>query len=607
MTELARLNAPLTAESLKEAPHDPFDADRWDLSIEPYASWITHDGCRIVWDFSNFKQSPIKAEVKRACVAFKNIKTESTADRYLTNLRHFGRFVSSRLTDCGSLLDLTEREAMAAYSEYLVGAGLKPIKVRDDKIRKADELIFFHKVYVEVAFSKGEADLSRLDTWPTGRLPLRIAPHRHPPSKTPPTISFAGIPQEKIAADCRVHALFSLRNHCTSSVSNAMGNLTRFFSYVSEARPEISRTDEIDRDCVLGFMRWVNEGGCAPRSGNLTISALRSFLDDLRFQGMGVPARNIILDGDSFKVGKNNPEYFSRGEQRRLLEHLSELERPWREMLTVHYQVGMRVSELCSLTENCLKMTANGCWYLEYFQYKTKKSNSVPVTDEVAHAIASALFSSKAKFGKECPYVFADGVRDPMKEAKYTVALRKYVKDFRILADDGTMLNVRTHKFRSTVATNLINNPGVDDASLIRMMLGQSSLGQLEHYAAIHSQTMIKTLAPITARDETFIKNLGKKRNPAAEDEHLGSPLCNGTCARSAESGPCENYNACYSCPMFKPSRSSLEIFEHQLDEVEKSIAIAEANGYQRSLELHRNTKRQLEKIIEKVKLAKDQ
>lgn len=598
----------LADSAYSEEFNTAFDSDRWDLSVEPYASRLTHGGCRIVWGFSTFGDSPIKAEVKRAFLSFSKLKADSTADRHHTHIKHIGRFASEDLAGCGSLLDLTEREAMAAYAAYLNRKGLEPVKLRNGKVRRSDELVFFHKVYVAIAFGEEAPDLPdlmRLDTWQTGKMPMRVVPHRQPPSRKPPAILFSNIPQDEIAADCKRHALFSLRTLCVSSVASATANLARFFTYVAETRPEISRTAELDRNCVLGFMAWVNGGGCAPSTGNTTISALRCFLDDIVLLGMDAPAQKIVRDEDTFKVCDKEPEFFSRGEQRRLLEHLGELEQPWRWMLTVHYQVGMRGSELCALTEKCLKATITGGWYLEYFQHKTKKFNSVPVTDEVASAIASALASSKAAYGEDCPYVFASGNREPILVRTYGNRLEKYIKRFRILADDGTLLDVRTHKFRYTVATNLINNPGIGgDASLVRMMLGQSGLGQLERYAAIHSETMIKCLAPITARDEEFIANLGKKPKISAETEKLGSPLCNGSCMRPAESGPCANYNACYGCPMFKPSKDSLDIFEYQLDEVEKRIAISEANGQLRSLELHRNTKDQLEKIIEKVKSA---
>lgn len=581
-----------------------FDADVWDLSAPPWRDWVTIGGCSAKWRFSAFGESPAKAEIKRALIREMDVKTDLTAVKYGDMIRLIGRFASEKLPK-SSLLDVTEREACALFGEFIEGIGVSSIKVRKDGTREPSEAVrIFRKLYVSNAMSSADCDLLRLDTWLTDRLPLFVAPHRHPPSSKPGAILFRNIRHESIAIDCKLFALHSLKTLCTSTVATMLQSLSAFFSFVAESFPEVTRTSQLDRSVVVAFIGWVNEGGCSARTGNVTLSTLRSFLETTRLMGGDAPLREVVYEEDGFKVGKRTPEYFSRGEQRRLLEHLRDLEQPFRWMLTVHYQVGMRVSELCSLEEGCLRRAVSGAWYLEYYQYKTRKFNSVPVTDEVVQSIVEAIRDSKAAHGEGCRYVFADVDGGAMDIVKYRNRLSKYVRDHRILGDDGSLLNVRTHKFRATVATNMINNPAIDDVSLIRMFLGQARLGVLERYAVIHGSTMIRCLSPITQRDEAYINNMGKLSVDKPVDLESTSPLCNGLCARPPESGPCSNFNACYSCAMFKPSRDSLGMFEFQLEEVEKRIQVARANGYQRTLEINENLRDQLESIVAKLKRA---
>lgn len=579
---------------------DPIESDKWDLALPPYREWITTRDCEGVWRFASFGESPVKAEIKLYLKDNVSIKTSATVAKYRRTIELIGQFVSQELAGRRSILDLTEREVVQRFEAYVAGRGISP--TREKGSTASDVVRMLRALYVHTALSSPHCDLLRLDTWPTERMPVWIVPHPGLKSSKPVRILFRRIPQEGIASDCKRWALHMLKSYSAQSVTSDITSLTTFFRRVFEADPSVVSTADLRRENVTDFMGWVNDGGCSAQTGGSALSALRRFLGTIKLMGLEVPAKPIVYKKDRFKQKKKDPEYFSRAEQRRLIRHLDDLEQPYRRMLTVHYQVGMRASELCLLTEGCLKRTVEGTWYLDYFQYKTKKPNSVPVTPEVKEAITLALQESKREHGPGCRYVFANGVDMPVTRDEYERALERYVKRNGVYADDRTLLNVRTHKFRSTVATNMINNPGIDDPYLVAMYLGQVGLGQLDRYAAIHGSTMMECLAPITERDEMFIRSLGQAEVASPDLDEMGLPLCNGRCLKPADSGKCDSYNACYGCAMFKPSRDSLDIFEHQLAEVEKRIVMAEANGFDRILEMNMVAKKQLEDIISKIK-----
>lgn len=602
-----RLALPLGEASPRGFPTvdaDAFESDVWPLDREPYSSWVADRACRGEWSFLAFGDSPIKGEMKRYLVDKVNIKATSTAGKYSRAIGDIGAFVSAELEGVGSLVELSEREVVSRFEGYMLRRGESVTRRRAGSSGEEpkDSLRMLRALVVHAVLASPEPDILKLDTWPTGDLSPRIVPHPSPKSRRPAVISFRGVPQNAVACDLRRYALHVLRSSAASTACDVVARLAMFFGFVDGEFPEIKETSQVTREAVVAFMGWVNSGGYAASSGNMVLSSLRAFLERGRLLGISVPTRPVVYARDRFKTGKKTPEFFSAAEQRRLLEHLSDLEEPFRWMLTVHYNVGMRVSDLCLLASDCLKLTPNGNWYLDYYQRKTKKMNSVPAVPIVKETIEAALGRSKELYGGSCPYVFAAGPDEPVSVAKYGGALSRYVKRNRILADDGTLLNVRSHKFRATVVTNLVNNPGVGDMQLVRMFMGHARLGALERYAVTHGKTMVELLAPITERDERYIQALGRDTVAAQASPELGLPLCNGTCGRPPESGVCKSCNACYSCAMFYPSKDSLVLFEHQLREVESRIAVAEANGYQRILEMNASLKRQLETIIAKIK-----
>ena len=172
-----------------------------------------------------------------------------------------------------------------------------------------------------------------------------------------------------------------------------------------------------------------------------------------------------------------------------------------------------------------------------------------------------------------------------------------------IFDDTGNLLRIKSHVFRGTVATQYANL-GID-LNVIKMMLGQSSLGVLKHYVTIHDVNMIECMKSITLEDNEYIANIGNIENidksKITDDNVIATPLPNGSCTKSLESGKCAHANACYSCRMFKPNRIYLKLYKRQLQESERNIEIAEINGFERLKQINIDLRNDLIKIIKAI------
>lgn len=86
-------------------------------------------------------------------------------------------------------------------------------------------------------------------------------------------------------------------------------------------------------------------------------------------------------------------------------------------------------------------------------------------------------------------------------------------------------------------------------------------------------------------KDERLIRNIGKMEELKEIPTEETVALCNGFCSKNPLTTPCAKANACFSCPLFIPSKQFLNMYEMQLLEIEATIKIAETNGYDLMLE----------------------
>ena len=257
----------------------------------------------------------------------------------------------------------------------------------------------------------------------------------------------------------------------------------------------------------------------------------------------------------------------------------------------------MRVSEVLRLPIDALK-EINGKHYLSVYMYKTERNNYIPIDDYVYKIISSEIASTMERF-PNAKYVFVNSSGNSVDYSSFTRKIREKIVEHNVLGRDGELLDFKTHRFRATKATQLINMG--QDPKVAADMLGHSNLSSLSYYAVATEQSLQSHMQEYLKRESILINSIGKIDPTPLEEYDTAHPLCNGWCCKPLSLGLCDKINACLTCSLFKPSMEHLTTYRLQLSEVQSSLAVAEANGYERMIDQCRTEILALENIIKKL------
>lgn len=284
-------------------------------------------------------------------------------------------------------------------------------------------------------------------------------------------------------------------------------------------------------------------------------------------------------------------------------------------------EAGMRVSELCKLKFNCIAQDKKGDWWLTYYQFKLKKEHTIPLSKEIAEVVKKQQEYIRKELAPGFPYLFCarkkggNGNRKndlfiPASKPMSYLTLRRYLK---ILAEEKNIRDAsgnifpleKLHRFRHTVGTNMINK-GVP-IQVVKRFFGHESFTMTERYAHIHDETLKQEIEEyyggrvINVTGEAIISEFPEidtgdmqwfKKNIQAQ------ALGNGYCALPKALQDCPHANACLTCGHFRTTKEFLGVHRHELENTNKIIEKAKANGWERQAEMNEKVKQNLEKII---------
>jgi len=86
----------------------------------------------------------------------------------------------------------------------------------------------------------------------------------------------------------------------------------------------------------------------------------------------------------------------------------------------------------------------------------------------------------------------------------------------------------------------------------------------------------------------------------------LAQALTNGYCAIPIVAGPCPHPNACLNCAHFRTDATFLEVHRAELQETERVIAKADANGWVRQSEMNARKRTSLINIVTTLEASHD-
>lgn len=258
-------------------------------------------------------------------------------------------------------------------------------------------------------------------------------------------------------------------------------------SYKSDIRKFLVYTEgriDIEQHVIQDYIAFLQSKNTKQTSIMRFISSLRQFFNFLQSEAIitNNPTKNINLR----LKNKPLPKVISENEMRDLLAYFESNKNPrLKAMLHILYGAGLRVSELVSLTRDCLIQDEETKRYVILVRGKGNKERIVPINNLAIDAINEYLMNTASKINSK--YLFPSTA----KEGHITrQGFAKLLKN--IAVEVGIPGNrISPHVVRHAFATHLLSH-GADLLS-IQKLLGHKDISTTQIYTHI-SNDKIKSL-----------------------------------------------------------------------------------------------------------------
>lgn len=519
----------------------------------------------------------------------------------------FAAFMNEAHPDCTTIISIPHDELMSEYIGYCKANNLATtvnhtsLNRRNEHVRttiRAPRLTMLDKYYSYVVSTYP-------DMVPESRDVLNVADRSDDftiPSCPIQKISFEGIKQNWLRDVAKAFCNFRVRNKATNTIRGDIQFFNKFSDFIDGpcCHKEVDSLEAIDRSVSEDFIAYLRMKGLQQSTMNILLGKLKTVQNTCLLKGMPISGRPLVLSEDYGKRIAHDPDPFSPSELDQIRSHISSLPTEYYRIAIICIELGPRINDICSATildENGHPSLReiNGYTTFRFYMHKTRTwvTVSMESTSIAKAALSDAIDDSLKKYGSEAKYIFSASKNAPIKSRNVIRAINEMASKYDLKTDDGRPLRIKTHAFRRTVATNLIDQGA--DPNLVAASLGQSSTGNLKHYAKVHDSKMREVMQPIVKQNEELIKHMGDDQISdildTPSDDEKGIPVPAGICAKPLASGLCDHANACLTCPMLVPSVRSLPVLERQLGDAKYQIVYAKLAGHTRLVQ-------QLEELI---------
>ncbi len=442
------------------------------------------------------------------------------------------------------------------------------------------------------------------------------------------TANFAPIQQDWLKEACQ--RLIKLRSATLGlgTLGSKLKSIRDFSRFLTQHYPNLI-PNELNRQVIEDYLVYLKEKNLLPPTRISKISALRELLEySAAMNWIDVPKNPLIFNQDYPTIDRPLPRYIPDDVLKQLDENLHYLPEPIARMVIVVREVGMRISELCTLKFDCLRQDAQGEWWITYKRFKSKDEHTVPIRSEVAQVIQTQQAYIREHLGKDFEILFCS-TKNPSFFASFGKTATQFPLDYfepvpkiiqprifrgylyllantkQIKGEDGQIFPLNhIHQFRHTKGTELINN-GVG-IEYVKRYLGHNSFAMTLHYAHIHDKTLKEQVQQ--SWSEGKIVNISGElidTNPEIDNADnytfkkgiLGEVLPNGYCALPARL-TCSKGNACLQCGDFRTTLEFLDRHKEHRERTEKAKDVAKAKNWKRQIQVNEEVLNNLNNII---------
>lgn len=303
--------------------------------------------------------------------------------------------------------------------------------------------------------------------------------------------------------------------------------------------------------------------------------------------------------------------------------------------IIIQSQTGLRINEVLSIREGCVKKFDDKHKYMEVELSKTEKGepivHKVFVNEIVSNSIAELSEYTKdlrKESGLKELFLIRNHGVIVLKTANWTAKrLPNFIKRWDIRDNKGNLYPLKSHQFRATFVRELVKR-NVPIATIMKQY-SHVSIEMTAHYLSLQSEEVKNIYADMVLSPESKIAGLRAKEiksklntlfNGKTEEqisdviEDLAqtmsfNPLPTGVCLYDFRRGNCTDGDGCffYNCPNYITEAKFYPILKSELDLMEKEMDRLKYLGREREWQKQFIKHKYLKPLVESLEVQKDE
>ena len=284
--------------------------------------------------------------------------------------------------------------------------------------------------------------------------------------------------------------------------------------------------------------------------------------------------------------------------------------------IIIQSQTGLRISEVLSIQEGCVKTSADGFDFMEVKLSKTEKGEPIlhkvfinTLTKDVIGELAAYTSELRKEFGaRELFLIRTHGpgvpehIRVVTSESWSSYRLRKFIERWDIRDNQGTLYPLNSHQFRATFVREMIKQK--IPIAMVMKQFAHVSIEMTAHYLTLREEEVKDIYSDMIFSPESKIAGLRAKEIRGKLDELFHgktrdeidvvvsnltktmsfNPLPTGVCLYDFRRGNCTDGDGCfmYNCPNYITEVQFYPVLKKELDLLEAEMARLKELGQER-------------------------
>lgn len=299
--------------------------------------------------------------------------------------------------------------------------------------------------------------------------------------------------------------------------------------------------------------------------------------------------------------------------------------------IIIQSQTGLRINEVLSIQEGCVKHTTDGYDYMEVIVSKTEKGEPVIHKVFINNLIKKSIEElskytaelRKASGLKELFLIRHNVIQVVKTDSWHDTRLPNFIKRYDIRDNKGELYPLKSHQFRATFVRELIKRKV--PIAMIMKQYSHVSIEMTAHYLTLQEEEVKEIYSDMILSPDSKIAGLRAKeikgkldtlfhgKTEAEIDDVITrlaktmsfNPLPTGVCLYDFRRGNCTDGDGCffYNCPNYITEVKFYPILKDELDLLEKEMARLKELGQEPAYQVQAVKHKYLKPLVESLEV----